>query len=96
VSIECHAFTWFLDCVRHGSRCAASERQTRLMVTWLRLSVAIDASDAVGANTLISNAGTRGMRRSDGRYCASSVGSATDATVQRLSPPFLLFGEANG
>jgi hypothetical protein len=60
------------------------------------LSVATDASDTVGVNALISNAGTRGMRRSDGRYCAASIGSATDAPVQRLSPPFLLFGEANG
>jgi hypothetical protein len=25
----------------------------------------------------------------------ASVGSATDATVQRLSPPFMLCGEAN-
>jgi hypothetical protein len=43
--------------------------------------VATDASDAVGANAMISNG-----RRSDGRYYAASVGSATDATVQHLSP----------
>jgi hypothetical protein len=37
------------------------------------LSVATDASDAVGVNAMISNGRTRGCRRSDGRYCAASV-----------------------
>jgi hypothetical protein len=46
-------------------------------------------------NTEVSNGRTHGGRRSDRRYCATSVGSATDATMQRLSPPFLLCGEAN-
>jgi hypothetical protein len=54
-----------------------------------------DTSDAVGANAMILNSRTRGGRRSDRRYCAASVGLATDATVQRLSPLFLLCGEAN-
>jgi hypothetical protein len=47
-------------------------------------------------NAEVSNGRTRGGRRSDRRYCTTSIGSATDATVQRLSPPFLLCGEANG
>jgi hypothetical protein len=50
-------------------------------------SQASDASDTVGANAMNSNDRTHGDHRSDGRYCAASVGSAIDATVQRLSPP---------
>jgi hypothetical protein len=46
-------------------------------------------------NAKVLNCRTRGGRRSDRHYCAASIGSATDATVQRLSPPFLLCGEAN-
>jgi hypothetical protein len=68
----------------------------RLLVRQMRTRVASDASDAVGANAMNSNAGTRGTRMRDGRYCAVSVGLAIDANVQRLSPPFLLYGEANG
>jgi hypothetical protein len=58
----------------------------RLMVARRRLSVVTDTSDAVGANAMISNGRTRGGHRSDGRYCTMSVSSATDATVQHLSP----------
>jgi hypothetical protein len=50
-------------------------------------SRASDASDAVGANAMNFNGRTRGGHRSDGRYCAASVDSVTDATVQRMSPP---------
>jgi hypothetical protein len=50
-------------------------------------SGASDACDTVGANAMNSNDRTHGDHRSDGRYCAASVGSVTDATVQRLSPP---------
>jgi hypothetical protein len=46
-------------------------------------------------NTEVSNGQTHGGHRTDRRYCAASVSSATDATIQRLSPPFLLCGEAN-
>jgi hypothetical protein len=44
-----------------------------LTVARRHLSVATDASDAVGANVMISNGQTRGGRRSDGRYCATSI-----------------------
>jgi hypothetical protein len=68
-------------------RSAKMASRPRLTVARWRLSVTTDASDAVGANTMVSNDRTCGGRRSYRRYCASSVGSATDATVQRLSPP---------
>jgi hypothetical protein len=43
------------------------------MVARRRLSVATNASDAVGTNAMISNGRTCGGRRSDRRYCAASV-----------------------
>jgi hypothetical protein len=58
----------------------------RLMVARRRLSVATDASDAVGANAMMSNGQTCGGRRCDGRYCAASVGSATDYCAASVAP----------
>jgi hypothetical protein len=58
----------------------------RLSVRQMRAREASDASVAEEVDRWISVAGTRGTRRSDGRYCAAFVGLATYATLQRLSP----------
>jgi hypothetical protein len=64
----------------------ARRTRPRLSVRQTRAYEASDVSIVEEVDRWILVAGTRGTRRSDGCYYAASVGLATDATMQRLSP----------